>query len=179
MNIFILSDQPQKAAREHNDKHVVKMILESGQMLSTAHRMLDGKEYIEKSRTGRNVRRWKHPNSNMESTLYKAVHMNHPCTIWTRESQGNYYWHFELFKALCEEYMYRYNKVHATQEKLMELLSHHPKNIMDADQTPFAQAMPDYCKNIDAVKAYRKYYIHEKNGFANWKGRSKPRWYNA
>ena len=178
MNIFILDKNPIKAAREHCDKHVVKMIVESGQMLSTAHRLLDGKEYIEKSRTGRNIKRWK-LNDDRENILYKAVHMNHPCTIWTRASSKNYIWHFKLFTALCTEYTYRYNKYHETGVKLTEMLSTPPIFIPSIGLTPFAQAMPDYCKHRDPIKAYRKYYIHEKNGFAKWKGRSKPRWYNA
>ena len=111
MNIFILDKNPIIAAQMQCDKHVVKMIVESAQMLSTAHRMLDG--YVEKrpSKSGKRIiSYWVHPNKNYEATLYKAVHHSHPCTIWTMESASNYNWHYTHWTSLCKEYQYRYNK---------------------------------------------------------------------
>ena len=108
MNIFVLDKKPREAARQHCDKHVVKMIIESAQMLSTTHRLLDGKQTIKPSISGkRMVKYWEMDNQYDENLLYKAVHMKHPCTLWTMESNSNYYWHWELFNALCDEYIHR------------------------------------------------------------------------
>ena len=105
MNIFYLHKDPVVCAPLHCDKHVVKMIIEYAQMLSTAHRMLDGKEYIDAS-SGRRIRRWRHPNSNMDGVLYKASHINHPSAIWVRASVNNYQWTLRLWQQLCFEYTY-------------------------------------------------------------------------
>jgi len=86
MNIFILDEDPSAAAKMHCDKHVVKMILETAQMLSTAHRLVDGDEYAD--RVG----------------LYKAAYPNHPCTVWVREYAGAYLWSYYLLKNLSQEY---------------------------------------------------------------------------
>ena len=87
MNIFILSEEPREAARMMCDKHINKMIIEAAQMLCTAHRMLDGQVERRASKSGkRMVNYWVHPNSNLEATLYKAVHHHHPCTVWTMET---------------------------------------------------------------------------------------------
>ena len=106
MNIFVLSEEPREAAQMVCDKHCSKMIIESGQMLSTAHRMLDG--YMEKrpSKSGKvMVKYYVHPNSNLENTLYKAVHHHHPCTIWSMKSKANYLWHYEHFLGLVDEFL--------------------------------------------------------------------------
>ena len=92
MNIFYLDKDPIEAAKQSCDKHVVKMIVESAQMLSTAHRMIDGKEYTDKTKAGRRIKRWKHPNTNLEKTLYKACHTGHPSTVWVMQSAYNYHW---------------------------------------------------------------------------------------
>jgi len=178
MNIFILDNEPTTAAHLHCDKHVVKMILEAAQMLSTTHRMLDGTEVIGRSPTGRKQKQYILADSLKSLLLYKAVHMNHPCTVWTRKSLQNYNWHYELFTALCDEYTYRYGKVHETDRKLRELLAEPPKNIDDIGLTPFPQCMPDYCKNADTIAAYRSYYLNEKKDFARWTKRSQPNWFH-
>ena len=108
MNIFILDNNPVKAAQMQCDKHVPKMVVESGQMLSTVHRMLDGKMERRLSKSGKvRVQYWKLADDR-ENILYKACHFNHPSTIWTRESIENYMWHYNHFAALCDEYTYRY-----------------------------------------------------------------------
>ena len=183
MNIFILNENPIRAAQEQCDKHVVKMIVESAQMLSTAHRMLDG--YVEKraSKSGkRMVNYWVHPNSNMEETLYKAVHHGHPCTVWTMESLANYAWHYEHFCALSIEYEYRYKKKHATFEKLEEILSIPPKNIpQNVGQTPFKLAMqhePQCMHEEDPVRSYQEYYYTKRDRFdMKWTERPVPDWF--
>ena len=160
MNIFYLSSCPQEAAELHNDKHCVKMILEYAQMLSTAHRELDG---------------------DVPGILYKSTHKNHPSTIWTRSSKQHYDWLFRLFRMLSAEYTLRYSngefKMHKTWIKLGKILETAPKNIVDNGWVDPPQCMPDHCKDDDVVKAYRNYYIKEKNNFAKWDYSSVPDWY--
>lgn len=136
MNIFVLDKNPIRAAQLQCDKHVVKMIVESAQMLSTAHRILDGTKTKRPSKSGkRMVDYWVHPNNNLENTLYKAVHPSHPSTLWTMESIQNYIWHYDHWYALCVEYQYRYKKVHSTETLLEYVLSIPPKNIPHTDMT--------------------------------------------
>ena len=117
MNIFILNKDPRKAVVEYNDKHVVKMIVESAQMLSSAHRFLDGKEtvYPKRMKNGkyRRTKIWKLPD-HRENILYRTTHLNHPCSVWCRETVENYMWLWELTDALCDEYYHRYGKHHTT-----------------------------------------------------------------
>ena len=161
MNIFYLDKDPVVAAQMHCNKHVVKMILESAQMLSTAHRVLDGDEHAD------NV------------GMYKMAHRNHPSTKWVRHSYQNYKWLYTHMIALMQEYTYRYGKHHAT-ERLIKPLGNFPKAFKNSFKTYTdpPQCMPDYCKNDDTVFAYQNYYILEKSSFATWKRRDKPKWFN-
>jgi hypothetical protein len=170
MNIFVLSLKPKEAAKWHVNKHCVKMILEAAQLLCTAHRLLDGKLILIGKR-----KHWKVEEN--DDILYKATHVNHPCAKWARGSLGNYNWLYEYFIELCKEYTYRYEKTHLTEKKLGKILKTPPKNLKSKDLTPFAQAMPDKYKNSDVTKAYRKYYINDKNHLADWKKREKPLWF--
>ena len=158
MNIFYLHRDPRVAARYHNDKHVVKMILESAQMLSTAHRELDG---------------------NLNETMYRPTHKNHPSTVWVRESSSNYRWLHSLFISLCDEYTHRYGKVHLTDKKLRDVLQPHPLTINTTKRfTPPPQCMPEqYKNNNNTVQAYRDYYVGEKHNIASWKNRDVPHWW--
>lgn len=176
MNIFYLNRDPKLCAQEHCDKHVVKMIIEYAQLMSTAHRMLDGKEWSDKTANGRKIKRWK-LDGDLEQVLYKASHINHPDNVWVRKSNNNYNWLYYLFCSLCDEYTYRYGKVHATDSKLREVLKTPPKNIEVAYKTELPQCMPDACKAEDTVSAYRNYYINEKANFAKWTKRKTPRWF--
>ena len=182
MNIFYLDKDPVKAAEMSCDKHVVKMILESAQMLCTAKRVLDGKEYYGQTKNGRKIRRWKLDNSNEEAIIYKAGWLGHPSTQWVLKSAYNYVWLYKHMMALNEQYKLRYNhtKDHTCIQKLGQLLSVPPKNaridVMGTDATP---AMPDECKVAgDVVASYRNYYIMKKRRFATWKSPAKmPDWY--
>mgnify|MGYP001485245829 CR=1 FL=1 len=107
MNLFYLHEDPWRSAELHCDKHVVKMIIEYAQMLSTAHRMLDGNQYTDSS-SGRRIQRWELENTNMDEVLYKASHINHPSTRWVRENAVQYQYAYDMFTALCDEYTYRY-----------------------------------------------------------------------
>ena len=182
MNIYFLDKDPVVAARMSCDKHVCKMIIESAQMLSTAHRILDGEEYTDKTKNGRKIKRWRLKNSNEEAIFYKASHIKHPSTVWVMQSAYNYRWLYVHMLELNEEFKKRYNHTqdHMTIRKLKDILNHPPKNIplgqIGTDPTP---AMPDECKIPgDVVGSYRKYYIMKKREFATWKSPAKiPDWY--
>jgi hypothetical protein len=158
------------------------MIVESAQMLSTAHRMLDGRMVKRPSKSGKTwVKYYLHPNEHMETNLYKAVHFGHPCTVWTMESNMNYKWHYEHFKALLQEYTYRYNKVHKSSE-LLPILKKIPVNIpKTSNLTPFKLAMgsnPE-CMLENPVESYRAFYQTKQKRFKMvWSKRSVPNWFN-
>jgi len=175
MNIFVLDNDPAVSARMMCDKHVVKMIVETAQMLSTVHRYLDGQQYIDVSANNRRIKRWNHPTH--DHILYKSVMLNHPCTVWARTSHMNYDWLAQHGMALCHEYDHRYNNYHMTTRLMRWLLIVPPKNIPRGKMTPFAQAMPDQYKSQNAVEAYRNYYLGEKAGFAKWTNREIPEWF--
>ena len=173
MNIFVLDEQPEVSARMMCDKHVVKMIVESCQLLSTAHHVLDGEILLVD--TGK---RKYQTSICTKKNICKATMINHPCTIWVRESRANYMWLWKHAYALCKEYSARYgNKIHSMEAMLMDDLYNPPVNIPKGKLTPFVQAMPEQYKNENAVIAYRKYYINEKVRFAKWKNSSAPEWF--
>jgi len=160
MNIFYLNEDPVVAAREHNDKHCVKMIVEYAQMLSTAHRACDGDDKAD------------------SLSLYKRAHINHPSTIWVRENKAQYSWLYRLFVALAGEYRYRYEKTHSTYLLLGAALEEPPNKITrNKPFNPPPQCMPEEYKCDDAVKAYHNFYIGEKAHFSSWKKRDVPKWY--
>ncbi len=179
MNIFFLNHDPWACSKAHNDKHCVKMILEYAQLLSTAHRVLDGTPYKVKSNKGITVTRYK-LNDDREHTLYKACHINHPSAVWVRQSMNHYNWLYELFCDLSLEYENRYNKTHMTYEKLKQLLLYTPYNISRVagwvSDPPLC--MPDKYKTNDTIQSYRNYYIGDKASFSTWKYPAKtPEWF--
>jgi len=180
MNIFVLEDCPVKAAEVQCDKHVVKMVVESGQMLSTAHRMLDGDLEVYINAKGRKARRY-NLNDWRQQVLYKAVHYHHPCTVWTMESSENYNWHWKHLEALCAEYRFRYGKVHKTEETILHALKSLPKNIPIGKMTNFKLAMgsnPECMDENDIVGSYRSFYHTKQSRFKmRWTGRPVPNWF--
>jgi hypothetical protein len=144
MNIFFLSLNPKQAAELHCDKHVVKMIIETAQLLYSAHWVLNPEGLNENS--------------------YKLAHKNHPCAIWVRTSLTNYMWLASLGWWLCKEYQYRYGeqKVHKTEAHIVWLLNNPPKSILFIGLTPPMLAMPDEYKQDDPILAYQTYYIESK-----------------
>lgn len=146
MNIFFLDRDVSACAKMHCDKHVVKMIVESAQLLSTALREHGIKD----------------------ETLYKSTHKNHPSAVWARKSKEHYVFLFELFKELCFEYTNRYNKIHAS-ERLMFQLESGAALIPSNGWVDPPQCMPDECKRDDVVEAYRQYYKEHKRSFATWR----------
>jgi hypothetical protein len=154
MNIFVLDCNPKKCAEYHCDKHVVKMILETAQMMCSILWLKGIK------------------------APYKKTHAAHPCTLWLMESQENWIWLNEMVQALNDEYKYRYKhtKSHASFEVIQNLKM--PK-LPNAPRTKFAQAMPDiYKNNRSAVTAYRAYYLEEKREICTWTRREMPLWFS-
>lgn len=152
MNIFVLDENIEHCAHYHCDQHVVKMILESVQMLCTA---LNKKGFV---------------------TPYKSTHLKHPCVLWVEQSYDNFLWLQQLCVALNQEYRYRYAK--SSDHKSMAVLAqlsgmHYPA----LGLTEFAQAMPEQYKQAgQPVQAYRDFYRAEKMAFARWTKRSMPEW---
>ena len=144
MNIFYLDKCPNKAAKVQYNKHVVKMILESAQMLCAAHHVL----------------------GNPDDVPYKLAHKNHPSTIWVRENSLHYDWLYEHMMALGGEYTARYNKTHMSIDKCKHL-NIHPRNIPHETFEQPPQCMPDEYKDKCSIKAYWNYYIGEKHIVAN------------
>lgn len=152
MNIFILDTDKTKCAQYHLDRHVVKMILEYAQLLSTACR-----------HTGLDVG-------------YRSTHINHPCSKWVRESKDNWLWLRDLSTELNREYTHRYGKSHKSYDVIKSLPV---PNLPDKGLTKFALAMPDEYKVSDPVQSYRNYYNGGKVKIATWKNRNKPYWFNG
>lgn len=174
MNIFVLDYNTEDCARYHVNSHVCKMITESAQLLSTAHRVLDGTITIIKQNNRKKI--LYSLDDSREEILYKVTHLNHPCSIWARQSSTNYLWLLALLKNLLNEYTYRYDKIHATSRLLTDL-SQLPINIKNGPVTPFAQAMPDkYKVKGNVVESYRNYYRHGKEHLFSWKRREQPDW---
>lgn len=179
MNIFVVNRDPWLAAKDLCDRHVCKMIVESAQMLSTAHRVMNGTPVTVLSRTGRRIKQWQHSDPVLDKVLCKATMVNHPCTRWVMENNKNYFWLYDHLDGLLHEYTARYKKHHSMEGLAHNFLSKAPKGItMTNGTTPFAQAMPDqYRVNGDAVTAYRNYYMGEKRRFAAWKHSETPKWW--
>jgi hypothetical protein len=156
MNIFVLDLNTEICAQYHNDRHVVKMILETTQLLNNALVKCDS-SYV---------------------GLYKPTHVNHPASIWVSESYINFAWLMNLGLELCKEYTYRYGKVHKCHSIIEHMRdSSSRKNLACCDITPFKLCMPDQYKIGDAVQSYRAYYNGAKRHIAKWKNREQPYWW--
>jgi hypothetical protein len=153
MNIFILDPRPAEAAQMLCNRHVVKMIVESAQIMATVHHRYGG------------------------TATYRSTHEHHPCTIWAGESAHNYAWLLAHAKAMCHEYTLRYERRHKTEHYVFGELHHLPPGIPMIGQTPFAQAMPDQYRDIDPVLAYRRYYLGSKAEICKWTNREVPAWF--
>jgi len=182
MNIFFIDLDPVTCAEYHLDKHVIKMILEYSQLLSTSHRLLDGHQSESRTKMNRRTTLWT-LDDDRESLLYKATHCNHPSAIWARKSSGNYTWLQSLLVNLSTEYTFRYGKHHKCErDGLIARLGCLPNNIPYGEMTPILLAMPDKYKIIDGIESYRNYYRFGKPHIHSWKGkiagRPIPSWIN-
>lgn len=179
MNVFYLDNNPQRCAEYHCDKHVVKMIIEYAQLMSTAHRMLDGEEYTALTANNRKIKRWRMSDEKYENGLMKASHMNHPSNIWARASDANYNWLYNMWVHLLNEYTIRYGKIHACA-RLTDQLKVVPSKINTGFFTEPTPAMPDDCKiPNDSLASYHKYYKERKAHFAKWTKREVPEWFST
>jgi len=161
MNIFILDWDVKKCAQYHNDKHVVKMILETAQLLCGVHHMTDQAN-----------------DQANDQVPYRLSHKNHPCSIWARKSLTNYLYLAELGLELCKEYTFRYGKRHKSQDVIEWCIENKP-SIKDIGFTEPAKAMPEEYKVDDVVQSYRNYYNGAKVSFSKWKNREIPKWFKA
>ena len=166
MNIFVLDECPVISAQMQCDKHIVKMPLETAQMLCSV---------------------W-HRHGQGDKVPYREVHKKHPCTLWTGDSLLNYDWLWKHGMELCFEYTRRYNKIHKCQQVIMDLEVYQcPFAFPITDcSTPHPQCMPDEYKSTElrihsnTVRAYRRYYVNDKKDIAKWeKSRPMPDWYDV
>ena len=148
MNIFYLHQNPEKAAKYQYNKHIVKMILESAQILCTVHHKYMGEDV---------------------DVPYKSTHKNHPSTVWAGQSAQNYTWLYRHFVALCEEYKKRYSKEHLSYTKCKDKVNILPGGMLETGLTDMPQCMPDEYKSECAIQAYWNYYINGKKDIANLK----------
>ena len=164
MNIFVLDECPVQSAQMQCDKHIVKMPLETAQMLCSV---------------------W-HRHGQGDKVPYREVHKKHPCTLWTGDSLLNYDWLWKHGMELCFEYTRRYNKIHKCQQVIMDLEVYQcPFAFPITDcSTPHPQCMPDEYKSTElrihsnTVRAYRRYYVNDKKDIAKWeKSRPMPKWF--
>ena len=151
MNIFHLDKDPKICAEYHCDRHVVKMILETAQMLSTAYKKHCGDDIL----------------------LYKSAYPKHPMTLWVGQSPDNFAWTMIHGLELCKEYTFRYNKTHATEKIINDLYDVCKGDYMKKTEPP--QCMPDKYKSKDYIQAYRNYYLGDKKRFAKYTNRKPPK----
>lgn len=188
MNIFVLSFEPAESARFHCNKHVVKMIIESAQMLCTAHWLhllkSKGKSLSDFKRI-KDAQSWLYENTNIDlHPPYKMTHTRHPCTVWTSSNIANYFWQLRLLESLLFEYKKRYKKIHKTKQYAKWLRKNEPVNMKNDFIEEFPVCMKDNfkvykaCGKIDVVASYRNYYIKDKVRFAKWEPHSRtPDWF--
>jgi len=164
MNIFYLDPLPRTCAQMHCDKHVVKMIVETAQMLSTAHRFLSPASYCE------------------DNNLYQVSFQHHPSTKWCMKTTGNYLWLARLFDELNTEYWFRFGSKHEPPRmhkasSMSQALGRAPLRIPEGPFSAPPQCMPDIYKGPDAVDAYQRYYLGAKARFAKWAHGPTPEWW--
>jgi hypothetical protein len=154
MNIFVLDNDPVVAAQMQCDKHVVKMVLESAQMLSTISHKLGG------------------------ISPYRPTHVNHPCVLWAQASQDNWDWLVQHARALADEYTFRYGRVHKSASIINQVVTEGARPT-DPGLSPHALCMPEETRIPgNPVDSYRIFYVMDKHPFAAWKkGRDAPDWW--
>lgn len=188
MNIFALHPNPRKAARWHVDKHVVKMLLETCQLLYTAHWILFYPE-LEKHKSAIKFSKeqkqlevpeymWYAPDcATTGEATYRPCHPTHPCSRWTRECSGNYLWLAELGMELAREFRFRFRKVHSCEKHIQWLYDNLPLTIPMSPRNGFAIAMDqDYRISKNPIICYRNYYRKGKTALIKYTGRHAPHW---
>lgn len=152
LNIFLLDNNPVQCARYYYDSHIVKMILESAQLLCTALWQSGGQ------------------------APYRPTHLKHPCAVWVSASLANWLWLKNLASHLNSEYQYRYHKL--SNHKSYDIIQGLPlPAILDIGLTPHPQVMPELYRGKNTVLAYRRYYLGDKAHLAKWTNRNIPAWF--
>jgi hypothetical protein len=155
MNIFAVSSNTKVCAQALDDKRLIKMVLETAQLLSNAMH--------------------KHG----QVGPYKLTHTNHPCSIFVAASAGNWLWTLDLFSELANEYYYRFRKTHKCLENL-ELFMHHINNVPNvAGREPFVNCTT-FKEVTDTEEAYRLYLAQKWDNDTvqpKWTKRQQPGWY--
>lgn len=181
MNIFALHPNPRKAARWHVDQHVVKMLLETCQLLYTAHwvlfypELLQHKSVMKLSQAQKELEvpeyMWLAPEA------YRPCHTHHPCAVWTRSTSENYMWLATLGLELAREYRFRFKKTHSCEEHMEWLADNLPLSIAMGPRRPFAMAMDvEYKVSKNPIVSYRNYYRKGKQSLIRYTGRHVPHW---
>jgi hypothetical protein len=142
LNIFYLHHNPKVAVKYMTNKHIVKMVLETAQILSTNFQY--------------NWKKYRDP------LLYKSTHPNHPSVVWARQSKANYKWTYDLFEALANEYTERYKRIHKSWFQLSDKLKKVPHYIPEGPFTEPPAVMPEEYICESSIESYKKYYINEK-----------------
>lgn len=154
MNIFIVDLDMQANVESYVDKHAVKMVTETAQILCTAHHILGVTDDVP----------------------YRKTHVGHPACKWAAESLGNYKWLCDLGMHQAAEYTHRYDKTHKSQ-RVIEWAKNNPIGVDESEMTEFVQTMPDEYRHQDIVEAYRRFYRGAKRHIAKWKRRPIPDWW--
>jgi|TARA_R100000084_G_scaffold72766_1_gene32487 hypothetical protein len=188
MNIFALSTSPQESARQMIDKHVIKMPTETCQMLHTNILYM---QYVQEHGKEPQLKDLKAFHQEIGSELMKPAMLNHPSTIWARQSLANFDWLLYHGVSLCGEYTHRYEKEHGTQKRIVDcglyrkLIDNH--NYPLDKLTPVTIAMDDSYRIENTfddewefvIESYRHYYLEGKWEFAEWKKDRRPDWFPA
>lgn len=181
MNIFVIHEDPRIAAQMHCDKHCNKMIVEHAQMLAAAYYSTIGISRKKEIPQNQNLvnelfKNWPRKDEAGNDWPYSISHVNHPCTIWTRDSLENFNWLLDCTDELCKEFSKRWNHKHSI-EKILEWMRLNPIKLPSLGLRPFAQAMPICFKNEDSVIAYRQYYAFKPSYMKmEWRYTQKPDW---
>ena len=157
MNVFVLDEDPVRAAQAQCDRHVVKMVIETAQLLCGLY-----------------------PPEKIAPPAYKRTHYNHPCSVWLRAGHANWEWLLAHGHALGAEYTFRYGKTHASMAAIEWCEKNPPRYEAFGclDRTPFVLVMPEKYRTGDPVESYRQYYRGEKSRFAKWTRRPVPAWFS-
>ena len=177
MNIFYLDHDPELCAQYHTNKHIVKMSTEYMQLLSVAHRVLDGEQKQVLSKSGRKIKRYILSDQELNEQLYQDSHTNHPSSAWVRQSKENYMWLYNLAVNVCNEYTYRYGKIHGAS-RLLKYLAKIPNNISSNTFNEPPPSMPDVYKDKSSIISYHNYYNGGKQHLFAWKNREVPYFIN-
>lgn len=152
MNLFIPSPIIETSVQSLDDRRLIKMCLETAQLLSTAVRIIDEDTTL---------------------PVYKLTHKNHPVAVWVRQTSGNYIYTLNYFKAICDEYSYRFKKTHKSFSLYPIFVKFITSNeyipLMDSSITPFANCT-DY-KTDEVHTAYKKCLTNKWNN-----DKISPRW---